>query len=358
MFLKILIVIVTFRAESMINDKLNLRILEKICSGEGVTINVNFISKKLKKHRNTINGYVKELFEHNIIMPPYYPFLEMFNQRQLFAVVRADLPKNELVENFTRNDENIFAAFRAWDEGYNTLLFEFHQDMSTYFEWKEKIVKEGKLPHLEHRFPADVLFLNNKLLIKYEPNSSLFYLEKMFKDMGELKLNGYSFSELSFSIMKMLLLGEGIKTNENNLARSLNTHRRTIEKRINAMSEAGIVSKPVCRFPHFLVPPESILVFSMVRINNNKEKIIKYIKEDPHIPMAFQGHTGMYNLLYFNSFEKFRDHFIWEERLHEKFSDDSFGAMKKIYLWPEITGTIDPTKVILGVIRNKMNEIK
>ncbi len=341
----------------MLDDRLNLEILEKLVSGTGVSVNVSALAKSLGKHRNTVNSQVRALFENNIITGPYYPFMEVLNQRPLFAVVRADLPNNEQVEKFLLQDDTIFASFRSWDEGYNTLLMEFHKDLSSYFEWKEKIVAEKRLPPLEGRFPADVVFLNNTLHIKYDPNSSVQCLEKAFKEKGELVINGYRIRELGFQILKKLLRGEGIKTNEHLLARELNTHRRTIEKRIYKFLDADIVSRPICRFPKYFVPPGYVLVFCFVRVNKCKDKIYRYIRDQCCIPIAYRGHTGRYNLAFFATFANVEGHFLWEETMHELFPDDCFGAMKKTYLSPRVTATIDQRKVCLGVIRQRRREL-
>lgn len=341
----------------MLDDLLNLRILENICAGDGVSVNISSLAKSLGKHRNTIKTQVTALFRHGIITEPYYPFIELFNQCPLLAVVKADLPRNERVERFLIEDDRIFAAFWTWDGVHNTLMFEFHENMHSYFHWKERIVKENRLPPLEHRAPADVLFLNNRLLIKYDPNSSLFCMEERFRERGELTVNDHKITKLGFEIMKKLLCGNGIKTNENMLAKKLGVHRRTVERRIRDLVEAGIILDPLCRFPKFFVPPRYVLVFCMMRINNMKEKIYDEMRRDTCIPIAFQGLTGQYNLLYFGTFETVEKHFEWEERIHGKYPD-CFGAMKKIYLSPDMTASIDQLKVDLGVIRKKMEFLR
>ncbi|MFO7618945.1 MAG: hypothetical protein R6W91_04750 [Thermoplasmata archaeon] len=341
----------------ILNDKLNLEILENIVSGTGVSVNISALSKSLGKHRNTIQTQVDELMKNHIISGPHYPFTEVFNERPLFAIVKADLPQTEQVEKFLKEDDAIFASFRSWDEGYNTLLLEFHKDMTSYYMWKERLVREKILPPLENRFPADVQFLDNKLRIKYDPNSSIICLEKAFRKNNELVINNYKIKELGFDILKKLLRGEGIKTNEHLLASKLNTHRRTIERRIDKFLEEGIVSKPICRFPKFFVPPNFVLVFCFIRLNKCKERIYHYMKEHCAIPIAYRGHAGRYNLLYFGTFQNVEEHFRWEEELRELFPDDCFGAMKKTYLSPRLTASIDQQKVCLGVIKERKHDL-
>ncbi len=341
----------------MLEDELSLAILEKICDGVGVSINVSALAKSLDRHRNTIKSQVTALFENGILTAPYYPFTGLFKERPLFSIVRADLPRQARIDKFLAEDDTIFASFKSWDDGYNTLLFEFHKSMSSYFYWKEKIVEDDKLPPLENRFPADVVFVNNELLFKYDPNSSIACMDKRFDKDGELILNGYKLNELGFNILKKLLAGEGIKTNEHLLSKELDTHRKTIEKRIEALTQAGLITQPVCRFPQFCIPPGHVFVVSFIRIDKCKEQIIQYIRDDPCVPIAYRGHVGKYNLLYFGVFPNVEEHFNWEEILHAKFKDECFGVMKKIYLSENMTVSIDRKKVSFGVLKEKIAEL-
>jgi predicted transcriptional regulator len=52
-------------------------------------------------------------------------------------------------------------------------------------------------------------------------------------------------SKLGFQIMKELMLGAGIRTNENLLAQELDVHRKTIERRLSVLLREKIVEKPV-----------------------------------------------------------------------------------------------------------------
>jgi hypothetical protein len=157
---------------------------------------------------------------------------------------------------------------------------------------------------------------------------------------------------LSFQILKTLVLGEGLRTNENMLAQELNVHRKTIERRLSLLLKGNIISKPVCRFPRFFVPPDHILVYCLIEIKKNRDKIIKVIKTDPHIPLALETSMGRYNLLLFKVFVNVEEHFKWEERYDKRFPD-SIGALKKIILSPQMTASIDQQKVSLSIIKNK-----
>ena len=54
----------------LLEDELNLKLLQEICSGNGVEVNISQLAKKLNKHRKTIKDRVNRLFENNIISKP------------------------------------------------------------------------------------------------------------------------------------------------------------------------------------------------------------------------------------------------------------------------------------------------
>jgi hypothetical protein len=170
-----------------------------------------------------------------------------------------------------------------------------------------------------------------------------------------MEINGYKINGLGFEILKKLLLGEGIRTNENQLAEKLDVHRKTIERRIAMLLNENVVGPPLCRFPNLFVLMNQILVYYLVEIKKSQDKIIRAIKADPHIPLMFETNIGRYNLLLFGTFFTVEEHFEWEERYDQRFPD-CIGAMKKIYLSPTMTASIDQQKVSLGIIRQKKEE--
>jgi len=340
----------------LLNDMLNLEILENICSGTGVEVNISALSNTFKRHRNTIKEQVRALFDNNIINKPIFPFIWLYQENPLLVIVRADLPRSEKIDKFLKEDEHIFGAFYVRDEEYNTLLIEFFRDIYEHGEWRKKIVIESKIPPREIRYPAHALFFSNRHILKYQPHSPIYKMEEKYKSGEEIVLNGYKLNNLCFQIFKKLVLGEGIRTNENMLAQKLNVHRKTIERRISDMMNAGIVTKPACRFPKFFVPPDHILVYYLVEVKKSMEKIVKAIKTDPSIPLALEANIGRYNLLLFGAFFNVEDHFRWEETYDTRFPE-CIGAMKKIYLSPTMTASIDQQKVSLNIIRNRRKQL-
>ena len=71
---------------------------------------------------------------------------------------------------FIETDPHIFAAFFKKDEEYNTFIIQYHKDIYGYQQWREGLVKEGKLPPREIRYPSDSMFFSNQAFIKYNPS--------------------------------------------------------------------------------------------------------------------------------------------------------------------------------------------
>jgi hypothetical protein len=335
---------------------LNLELLENICSGIGVEVNINALSRIFKKHRNTIKDQAMALFDHKVINHPIYPFMWLYQEYPLLVIARAELPKTDQIDKFLKEDEHIFGAFYVRDEEYNTLLIEYHKDLFAYAEWRKQIANENKIPPRDIRYPSHSLYFTTKNIIKYQPYSPIYVMEEKFRKDGEMEINGYQMNDLCFEIMKKLLLGEGIRTNENQLAEKLGVHRKTIERRIAMLLKENIIGKPICRFPKFFVLSNQILVYYLLEIKKSQDKIIKAIKTDPHIPLMFETNIGRYNLLLFGAFFSVEEHFEWEERYDLRFPD-CIGAMKKIYLSPKMTASIDQQKVSLGIIRHRKETV-
>jgi DNA-binding Lrp family transcriptional regulator len=341
----------------LLQDPMNLTLLELLTKGDGVEVNISWLSKVLKKHRNTIKIHVSELVDHGILNEPAFPLKWMFDEYPLLVIVRSDLPKNEDVIKFVKEDRNILGAFQVKDEEYNMLFFELHEDIYQYEEWRDRIVKENRIPPREKRYPANSIFFTNRKMIKYQPHSSISVIERSFRLDPHMKINGLKMNPLTISILKKLLLGEGIRTNENVLSKRLEVHRKTIERRVKALLKGGILSKPNCMFPEWLVPPDHILVYYLVEARRSKIQMIREIIKDPHIPLALHAHTGGYNLLLFGVFPNVESHFLWEE-VYEKNFPGCLGRVKKIYLSPKMNISIDIEKVTLGIIEKYRNETR
>jgi hypothetical protein len=178
-------------------------------------------------------------------------------------------------------------------------------------------------------------------------------MEESFKEEKGIAFNGFKMNRLCFQILKKLTFGEGIRTNENMLAEKLGVNRKTVERHIELMVREKIIKNPICRFPQFFVPPGHILVYALIEIKKAKDKILKALVMDHHVPIIMDANIGRYNLLLFKVFSNVEEHFKWEERYDNRFTD-CIGAMKKLFLSPHNTVSIDQQKVSLGIVQRRM----
>ncbi len=336
----------------LLNNLLNLEILECICNGDAVEINLNDLARSLGKHRNTVRTRVNELLENRIIKEPWYPFLWMYREYPLLVIARADLDRNGGTDRFLVDDEHIMSAYYVRDEEYKTLLIELHKDIHSYGVWRSSLVTEKKIPPRETRAPADAIFFDMRHVIKYQPNAAIKVLELKHQDGEQVRINGCSMNNVCFQILKKLVQGEGIRTNENLLSKKLNVHRKTIERRVDALLRENVVGPPICRFPNLFVAPGQILVYHLVEIRKMNKNIIQTIRADPHIPLAVEASYKRYNLLMFGVFSSVEEHFMWVEQYDTRFPN-TLGAMKKIYLSPKMSTEIDQKKIPMGIIKGR-----
>ena len=340
----------------LLENRLNLLLLKDLCSGNGLEVNLTHLSRRLNRHRNTIRERVRSLLSHRVVDRPVVPFLGLFRECPLLVVVYADLPENEKVSKWIREDRNIFGAYRVREGEYNMMLFEFQKDVWSYHVWRDSLVSDGKIPERGERTPSNALYFSNKLIVKYQPSAAIDLIEEQFAREGEIKINDYVLDELALKVLKHLLYGNGIKVNENLLSKRIGIHRSTIRKRILKMQEEGLIHSPLCRFPLFFTPSNLLLVFSMLEVKK-PQQFLSDIANDPHVSLAYKISEGKYNVLLFESHLSIEDYLCWERRYEDKYPS-CVGSIKNSYLSPRMTISIDQQKVSLGIIEERMRECR
>ena len=341
----------------ILDDKLNLRILKLICAGKGVNVNYSYLSKKLKRHRDTIKNQANGLFENNLLAQPVYPFFGQFKVHPLMVIVEADIPLTKDVEKWLAKDDHVFAAYKRRKGGYNLLMILFHRNILRYQLWRESLVKSKKIPPRAMRYPSSASFFSTQMMIKYEPSASMAVLRKVLEERGIVKLNDYKIGKLGIDIMDNLAKCEGVRINEDFLAKKLRVNRKTIRTRINKLLKEHMIFKPVCRFPAFFCPPDSVLAISLLEVKNKEKELMAHFKKNPHISMAFRVCSGRYNYLIFEAFENVDDHMNWEHERSNKFPG-CIGATDVFYVTPNMMVDMDQQKVSLEVIKKKLDLLK
>ena len=347
----------------LLEDKDNLKLMEELVSGNAVSVNISELSRILGKHRNTIKNKVENIFDHNVIDPPVYPFHGLYRVYPLLAVVNLDIPDGkdatEGIIKWVKEDPQIFAAFRSRQGEYDTILFTYHENITSYQLWMSTIPSILKINYGidedDARFDSSTAYFSNQLMIKYNPSTGINLIEKDFREKGELKLRGYDIDELDLDIIRCLVNGKGIKTNHTLLCERTGLHRKTIEKRITALIDDGLLGTPIARFPNFFVPPNYLLTYILVQFKKLDERVLNEIIIDTNIPIAIQTINGKFNLLMFGNHSTLDDHLQWEENYRTMFPD-SFGSAQITYLSPEMTINFNQQIVSLSFIRSKLGE--
>ena len=339
------------------DDPTDLLLLEKICAGQALDINIAYLSRSFRKHRQTIRNRVNMLISHRIIDRPVFPFRALFNEYPLLVVSFSDLPYDEKTVNWLKEDRNIFAAYRAREGESNIVIFEFHKDVWDYHVWREGITTHGKIPDRGKRAPSENYYFSNRLIFKYEPSVAIQLIDEEFREKGKIEIGGCVLDEVAVQVLKSLIKGEGIRVNENLLAKELGINRKTVLDKIAKLNKRGLILQPLCRFPVFFVPLNFLLILSMVEVKGSKDTILESILQDPHVSLAYHISEGRYNLLLFECHKSFEEYLQWESLYLEKYPE-CFGSIKITLLSPRLTITIDQQKVSLGLIASKLEELK
>ncbi len=347
----------------LLDDADNLKLLEELVSGNAVSANISELSRILGKHRNTIKNKVEAIFEHNILDQPIYPFHGLYRVYPVLAIVKLDIPDckdcTEGIIKWITEDPQIFAAFRARQGEYDTLLFTYHENITSYQLWMSSIPSILEINYgvdeEYSNFKSSTAYFSNQLMVKYNPSTGINLIEQDYERNGGLKLRGYELDELDLDIIRCLVNGKGVKTNHTLLCEKTGLHRKTVEKRIDALVEDRLLSPPVCRFPNFFVPPNYLLTYTLVQFRKLDERILNEIIIDPNIPIAIQTIHEKYNMLIFGNHSSLDDHLRWEEKYRTLFPD-SFGSAEITYLSPEMTINFNQQIVSLSYIRSRLGE--
>ena len=335
------------------DDQIDLMLLKNICTGRGLEINIAYLAREVGKHRRTVRNRINMLLSHGIIDRPIFPFKAVFNEYPLLVLSYSDLPFDDKTIDWLKKDENIFAAYRIREGESNTVIFEFHKDVWDYHLWREGIAFDGKIPERGKRSPSHNSYFSNRSIFKYEPSIGIRLIEKELAEKGKVEINNYTLDKDAVNILKCLVNGQGIRINENLLAKELGVSRKTILNKIAKFQQKGMILNALCRFKHFFVPPNFLLILSMMEVKEAKKKILQDISQDPHISLGYHISEGRYNLLLFECHKSIEDYLIWEDTYNDKYPG-CLGSIKMNILSPKMTILIDQQKVSLGLINAKL----
>ncbi|MFX1441389.1 MAG: hypothetical protein ACFFFD_14175, partial [Promethearchaeota archaeon] len=273
----------------------------------------------------------------------------VFSEYPLLVLEKANLPRNQQTNTWIEKNPHIWAAFFVKDEDYNTLLIELHEDLHAYQVWRDCILQGEYVS-------SEAIYLSTKAIIKNDLAASVELLKSDFHKSPQIKMNGLTIDQTYLDLIEALMLGKGVWTNPNSLARELNVHRMTVQRRLELLLQEKIISKPVSRFPRMWAPPGYFIVLSLIELKKQKDRISKTLTEDPHTSLIVKAGAGKYNLVAISCFSRLRDHLTWEEEYDQRFSG-SIGAVKNLYLSPSMTFSIHQQYVPLEFLKKQLKNI-
>ncbi|MGA2785739.1 MAG: hypothetical protein ABSF09_13685 [Candidatus Bathyarchaeia archaeon] len=333
----------------MIDEEADYPLLQSLVYGRGVSVNIQALTKALRKHRNTVRKKVEEIFDNKLLVPPFFPFVRLFREYPLLVLTETNLPYEDDVLTWFRDDPNIFAAFRSRYSEYNTLLILYHKDITSYQLWREKLIAERKFPSVAGNLSnSSTSFHSNQLMIKYEPNAPVYLMEEEIKTKGEILMNGHRIDKLSFQIIKLLAEGRCIKLNESELSKQLGLHRTTVIRKTQEFIDREWISEPVCRFPGFFTPPNYVLGICKLEIKSDKQAFIQALRNDPHITMALNTSQDQYSILLFAAFKNLDEELLWEIQKDQRFRKN-IGKVDIHFFSLTNVADMNQTRIFLGL---------
>ena len=339
--------------KDLLHDDLTLKILELLVSGKGVDANISQLAKQFDRHRHTIKDRVDGLYDHKIIRKPSYFFNGLLKELSLFVISKCEYGRDKKTRLFIENDPNIFAAYKFKDEAYNTITIQFHKNLNSYYTWLDQVHQEELVTHFENQhFPEALLFSTDRVL-KFNLSSAIDILEKNFSNGTLTTMNDFKLDNLSFKILRAMVKGNYIRTNENFIAKELNIPRKTVTRKIRTLLESNIISYPRSLFHNVFSPPEFIVVLSLIETRKNHEEIMKILITDPHSTMLIRANQGRYDLFVISTFPSVEKYLEWQENLGISYSC-KIGSIKNTFLSPKMAFSINYDKIFLEFIHNRI----
>lgn len=340
-----------------LENETTLKLLKLLCLGEGVEINISVLSQELNKHRNTIKDRVTQLMSYKIIEKPFYPLLWLFNEYPLLVISKDKFYRDDATRTFIEEDPHILAGYFFQEEVYNTLTIQFHEDLYSYQTWSDNVLENGQIIKEEDRHPPNALLFSTKRILKYDTSAPFRIIERGFKNGGIKEIGNLKLDSLLINILKLILNGKAIRTNENLLARTLNVNRNTINRQIQILLQERIIGKPTSRFPLTFVPPDYMFILSLYEIKKRCKEVEGFFRRDPRVPLLIKANAGRYNYFVASTFKTVEDHIKWQEKYTQNFHA-CIEAIKNTYLSPAMTFSINQNYISLELIKKKLSSVK
>ena len=147
-------------------DEIDLKIIRRLVSGEGIKISQTLLCQKTGLHRKTVEKRIGALLKEGLISEPMCRFPNFFvppNYVLTYSLFDIKDSKEKVIQEI-RKDPHVPIAIRIIHERYNLLLFGNHRGISDHLRWEEGYRK---------RFPdsfgsANITYLSPEMTISFD----------------------------------------------------------------------------------------------------------------------------------------------------------------------------------------------
>ena len=118
-------------------------------------------------------------------------------------------------------------------------------------------------------------------------------------------------------ILHSLVSGESVSINYSVLSETIGSHRATLQKRVERLCHHHVLESPCFPFQGLfkVYPLLTVLNIDIPECVECSMAITRWIKEDPHIVMAYRSRQGDYDSLLFTLHENLEANHVWMSRI-------------------------------------------
>lgn len=288
---------------------LDNKLLRLVSSGEGVFVNLYRLSRSLKCHRDSAKNRLDALVNRGIITMPRCFYRGLFSKLPLFVMGFVDYPPSKEYVDKLKAEPHVTGLFKIRKGEYNLLFFSFFESLFDYKKWQDlRFYQDDSVGG------SDSSYVPVEFIFKFDPNDVV----RRLVEKNERSYAGAPLDDLSFKIMVHLLKGDFVSINSNYLSKKLSVHHKTVKNRINALIKGGVLDKPACFFPSFLLPPDRLLVITFIETRVSSE-FIEHLKKDPHVIMLAKENKGKYTYIAASTHKSIATFTDWSENMRIRF---------------------------------------
>jgi len=104
--------------------------------------------------------------------------------------------------------------------------------------------------------------------------------------------------------------------------------------------------------------PNTMLIIEFLEVDEVSSTLIRQIKNDPHIAVAFRISEGRYNMLLVETFRSIEEHLDWMEINYREKYPGVFGYSRVLYIPNKNIIFMDQQKVVIHAIDEMLEDME